>query len=83
MIKVTYNSPAVPQEPYDFDLKKSYNVEKNGNKYFIYHNKDNKQEFDIGFLKSMFKPCDGYSWDMLVEKEKKTSKTKLNTKLDK
>jgi hypothetical protein len=85
MIKVFYNSPAMPQKPYDFDLNKSYEVDKINNKYFIYRNKDEKQEFSIDFLKSMFKPCEDYSWDMLEEKEKKTSKsnTKTNTKSNK
>jgi hypothetical protein len=77
MIKIIYNSPAVPQKPYDFDLNKEYDMDKINGKYFIYRDKDNKQEFGIDFIKSMFKPCEGYSWDMLENKnENKIKKTK-------
>ena len=80
MIKIIYNSPAIPQKPYDFELDKQYDLDKVKDKYIIYRN-ENRQEFDIGFIKSMFKPCEGYSWDMLEKENKEvknTSKTKLN-----
>ena len=35
------------------------------NKYIIAISKNDKREFEIGFIKSIFKPCEGYSWDML------------------
>lgn len=84
MIKIIYNSPAIPQKPYDFDLNKEYDLDKVKGKYIIYHKKDNQTEFDIDFIKSMFKPCEGYSWDMLENKtenkEYKTAKSNTKTK---
>ena len=33
---------------------------------------DFEREFSIDFLKQVFKPCDGYSWEMLNEKKSQT-----------
>lgn len=63
-IKIIYNSPAMPQGDYNFALNKAYECEKIKDKYVV----ENK-EYSLDFLKSMFKPCDGYSWDMLEEKK--------------
>lgn len=87
MIKIIYNSPAIPQKPYDFELDKEYDLGKIKNKYIVYRDKENQQEFDIDFIKSMFKPCEGYSWDMLEKENKETKKVsqtniKQNKKID-
>ena len=84
MIKIIYNSPAMPQPPYDFILGQPYDLNKIKGKYYIYRSENDKQMFSIGFIKSMFKPCNGYSWDMLEEvvenKENKTSKSNTKSK---
>ena len=66
-IKIIYNSPAMPQGDYNFALNKAYECKKVKDKYVV----ENK-EYSLAFLKSMFKPCDGYSWDMLEEKKEPT-----------
>ena len=81
MIKIIYNSPAVPQEPYDFVLNTKYELNKVKGKYVILINDNDRREFDIDFIKSMFKPCEGYSWDMLKTDVKETNlkrKNKIN-----
>lgn len=82
-IKVIYNSPAMPQGDYNFTLNKVYECEKNKNKYVIKGVNSNK-EFTPEFLKSIFKPCEGYSWEMLEEKKEKeeiaTNKVAKSTK---
>ena len=84
MIKIIYNSPAIPQKHYNFNLDQEYELNKIKGKYVISLNYGDKREFDIDFIKSMFKPCEGYSWDMLEKENKEnievknTSKTKLN-----
>jgi hypothetical protein len=65
-IKIIYNSPAMPQGDYNFALNTAYECEKRKDKYVI-KAKENSL-FSLAFIKSMFKPCDGYSWDMLEEK---------------
>ena len=81
-IKIVYNSPAVPQGDYNFTLKKVYECEKIKNEYIVKAEEDKK--FSLAFLKSIFKPCDGYSWDMLEEKKdtevKATKKVAKSTK---
>jgi hypothetical protein len=85
MIKIIYNSPAVPQEPYNVNLKEKYDCMKNGDKYLV-KGLDFEREFSLDFIKRMFKPCDGYSWDILDNENKKENKTKKsksnNEKLD-
>lgn len=81
MIKIIYNSPAVPQKPYDFNLNTEYMLNKIDNKYIIAISKNDKREFEIGFIKSIFKPCEGYSWDMLEKENKGVQNTlKVNKK---
>lgn len=81
MIKIIYNSPAVPQKPYDFNLNTEYMLNKIDNKYIIAISKNDKREFEIGFIKSIFKPCEGYSWDMLEKENKGVQNTlKINKK---
>lgn len=85
MIKIIYNSPAVPQEPYNFSLNTEYELNKVKGEYIISINENDKREFEIGFIKSIFKPCEGYSWDMLeidtketnLKKKNKTNKNKI------
>lgn len=69
MIKIMYNSPAVPQKPYDFQLDKEYTLEKKNGKYVFVE--DTEKDFNLDFIKSMFKVCDGCSWDMLEEVKEK------------
>ena len=78
MIKIIYNSPAVPQKPYDFVLGKIYEIEKVKDKHYVLIDNNNKREFDIDFIKSMFKPCEGCSWDMLEINLEKTNLKKKN-----
>ena len=68
-IKVTYNSFAVPQFPYDVELGAIYNCTKEDDKYFIQGNGFNR-EFTLEFIKQMFKPCEKYDWEMLNSKIK-------------
>lgn len=81
-IKIVYNSPAMPQGDYNFALNTAYECEKIKDKYIIKAKED--KEFSLAFIKSIFKPCDGYSWDMLEEKkeieEKATKKLAKSTK---
>ena len=67
LIKIVYNSPAMPQGDYNFALNTAYECEKVKDKYVIKAKED--KEFSLAFLKSIFKPCEGYSWDMLEEKK--------------
>lgn len=73
-IKIIYNSPAMPQGDYNFALNTAYECEKIKDKYIIKAEEDKK--FSLAFLKSIFKPCDGYSWDMLENKEIEEKATK-------
>ena len=66
-IKVTYNSFAVPQFPYNVELGVIYNCVKENDKYFIQGNGFNR-EFSLEFIKQMFKPCKEYNWEMLNDK---------------
>lgn len=68
LIKIVYNSPAMPQGDYNFALNTAYECEKVKDKYVI-KGANSKKEFALEFLKSIFKPCEGYSWDMLEEKK--------------
>jgi hypothetical protein len=68
MIKIIYNSPAMPQEPYNVALGVSYECEKSKGKYVV-QGVNFKKEFTLEVIKMLFKPCDGYSWDMLEKKE--------------
>lgn len=80
-IKIVYNSPAMPQGDYNFALNTEYECEKVKDKYIIKAKED--KQFSLAFIKSMFKPCDGYSWDMLENKEaveKATKKVVKSTK---
>ena len=81
-IKIIYNSPAMPQGNYNFALNTAYECEKVKDKYVI-KAKENK-EYSLAFLKTIFKPCEGYSWDMLEEKkeieEKATKKVAKTVK---
>lgn len=80
-IKIVYNSPAMPQGDYNFALNTEYECEKIKDKYVIKAKED--KQFSLAFIKSMFKPCDGYSWDMLEEKkatEKTTKQVAKSTK---
>jgi hypothetical protein len=76
MIKIIYNSPAMPQYPYDVKVGMVYKCEKSGNKYFV-KGLNFKREFSLNFIQRMFKLCDGYSWDML-EKNKKKYQSNIN-----
>lgn len=86
-IKVIYNSPARTQYPYDVKVNLTYNCEKENDKYFIRGN-DFDREFALDFIKRMFKPCEGYEWDMLENKEeaettlKQIRKTKVKKNKD-
>lgn len=64
MIKVVYTSPATPQYPYDVRTGVIYECKKNKNKYII-KGLNFEREFPLNFIKNMFTPIDGYSWDML------------------
>ena len=80
MIKIIYNSPAMPQEPYNVSLGVSYDCAKSKDKYVV-QGVNFKKEFSLEVIKMLFKPCDGYSWDMLEEVEEKENKTsKANAK---
>ena len=86
MIKIIYNSPAMPQGDYNFSLGVTYTCvksEKTDN--YIVKGSDIEKEFSLEFIKSIFKPCDNYSWDMLEVKvvKEKTTKTKKSGKTDK
>lgn len=71
IIKVVYSSPAIPQYPYDVEIGTIYECVKDKDKYSI-RNKNFERAFNLEFIKRMFKPCEGYSWDMLNEnKEEK------------
>ena len=72
MIKIIYNSPAMPQGDYNFALNTEYECKKVKDKYVIKAKED--KEFSLAFIKSIFKPCDGYSWDMLEEKKETEEK---------
>jgi hypothetical protein len=74
MIKIIYNSPAMPQEPYNVALGVSYECEKSKGKYVV-QGVNFKKEFTLEVIKMLFKPCDGYSWDMLEE----TKESKIDT----
>lgn len=71
MIKIIYNSPAMPQYPYDVHLGASYECQKFKDKYIV-KGFDFEREFSLDFLKQIFKPCNGYSWEMLNEKKSQT-----------
>lgn len=81
-IKIIYNSLAVPQFPYDVKLGVVYNCIKENDKYFVRAN-DFNREFDLSFIKQMFKPCEKYNWEMLnseVEEIENTTITKRKSK---
>lgn len=79
-IKIIYNSPAMPQDDYNFTLNKVYECKKVKDKYVI-EGANFNNEFTPKFIKSIFKPCKGYSWEMLEEKDKiKQVKQINNTK---
>lgn len=84
IIKVKYTSPALPQKPYDVSVGVAYDCEKFEEKYFIKGLNFNR-EFSLGFIKSMFQPCEGYNWDMLKDKTeiKENKIVKSNTKAKK
>ena len=71
MIKIIYNSPAMPQYPYDVHLGASYECQKVKDKYIV-KGFDFEREFSLDFLQQVFKPCDGYNWEMLNEKQPQT-----------
>lgn len=75
MIKIIYNSPAVPQEPYNFSVGTVYDCEKIKDEYFVI-NGDIKKAYSLKFIKMMFKPYEEYSWDMLEEKQTEEKATK-------
>ena len=83
MIKIIYNSPAMPQGEYNFTLGLEYTCEKNTktNKYIV-KGGNTEKEYSLDFIQSFFKPCDNYAWDMLEEKVVKENATK-NKKSDK
>ena len=68
MIKIIYNSPAMPQYPYDVRLGVSYECQKVKDGYVV-KGFDFEREFSLDFIQQIFKPCDGYSWDMLNKKK--------------
>ena len=78
-IKVIYDSPAQPQYPYDIELNLTYDCVKENDEYFIKGNGFNR-EFTLDFIKRMFKPCEGYGWEMLEEKNKKKTNLKQTKK---
>lgn len=84
IIKVTYVSPAIPQYPYDVEIGAIYECVNSNNQYSIRGN-NFERVFSFDYIQRAFKPCEGYSWDMLNENEvvesvSKTSKrTKKNT----
>ena len=57
-------SPAIPHKPYDVKLNTIYECVKYKNKYII-KGLDFEREFSLEFIKSMFKPCENYNWNML------------------
>jgi hypothetical protein len=73
----------MPQEPYNVALGVSYECEKSKDKYVV-KGVNFKKEFSLEVIKMLFKPCDGYSWDMLEEKkeieEKATKKVAKSVK---
>ena len=77
-IKIIYNSPAMPQGDYNFVLNTEYECEKIKDKYVVKAKED--KEFSLAFIKSMFKPCDGYSWDMLEKKDMEEKSNKEGCK---
>lgn len=81
MIKIKYNSPAIPQEPYNFSLGTIYECD-NGKKKntCVVKGSNIEKEFSLEFIKSIFKPCDGYGWDMLEEKVIKENTIKKHSK---
>ena len=81
MIKIIYNSPAMPQYPYDVQLGVSYECQKIKDKYIV-KGVNFERAFSLKFIQNMFKLCDGYTWDMLGEKVAKENATK-NTNSDK
>jgi hypothetical protein len=89
IIKVIYSSPAIPQYPYDVKVGVIYDCIKSDDKYSIKSN-NFERVFNFDFIKKIFKPCEGYSWDMLDNNEKteiitnkkaKSKKTKVDKEL--
>jgi hypothetical protein len=82
IIKVIYSSPAIPQYPYDVEIGAIYECIQDKDKYSI-RGKNLERVFNLEFIKRSFKPCEGYSWDMLNEKKEvvntsKKTKAKIN-----
>lgn len=84
IIKVIYSSPAIPQYPYDVEIGTIYECVQDKNKYSI-RGKNFERVFNLEFIKRTFKPCEGYSWDMLDENKEveNTSKPTKKTKTKK
>ena len=84
IIKVVYSSPAIPQYPYDVEIGTIYECVQEKGKYSI-RGKNLERVFNLEFIKRSFKPCKGYSWDMLEENKevKNTSKPTKKTKKNK
>ena len=87
IIKVIYSSPAIPQYPYNVEIGTIYECVKDNDKYSI-RGKNFERVFNIEFIQRSFKPCEGYSWDMLNENKevenisKSTKKTKSKKSKD-
>jgi hypothetical protein len=81
IIKVIYSSPAIPQYPYDVEIGRIYECVQDKDKYFI-RGKNLERVFNFEFIKRSFKPCEGYSWDMLKDK-KEVINTSKRTKINK
>lgn len=84
IIKVIYSSPAIPQYPYDVEIGTIYECVKDKDKYSI-RGKNLERVFNLEFIKSIFKPCKDYTWDMLNENKEveNTSKQIKKTKVKK
>jgi hypothetical protein len=84
IIKVIYSSPAIPQYPYDVEIGAIYECVQDKGEYSI-KGKNFERVFNLEFIKRSFKPCEGYSWDMLNEKKEveNTSKPTKRTKANK
>lgn len=83
MIKIKYNSPAIPQGDYNFSVGLVYNCEQveKTNNYMIKCGKFEK-EYPSEFIKKIFEPCNGYSWEMLDNKDVSKDSEKKNTSKD-
>jgi hypothetical protein len=82
IIKVTYVSPAIPQYPYNVEIGVVYECIKNNNEYSI-RGKNFERVFSFDYIQNAFKPCEGYTWDMLDESEVTESTTKSTKQVKK